>query len=155
MKNLQTTVFCDALCQKCSINFFDYVNNDAGNLTKICDSTPNTKIRKACKELSVTPIIVSKKDNKRVKERKLTKQSGKIRRCIFKSHNVAESDSMPVLALTTSDMSEYFDKLKNKLINASYKEKVQILTLAPSSWSIVQCASFFGVSEYMVRKARL
>ena len=44
--------------------------------------------------------------------------------------------------------------LKEKLIESSKEEKVQILTLAPDSWSREQAAQFFNVSEHMVRTAR-
>ena len=37
---------------------------------------------------------------------------------------------------------------------SSYPEKVQLLTLVPDSWSREHCSNYFGVSEYLVRKAR-
>ena len=44
--------------------------------------------------------------------------------------------------------------IKEKLTNSSYAEKVQLLTLAPDSWSREYCSKYFNVSEYLVRKAR-
>ena len=44
--------------------------------------------------------------------------------------------------------------MKEKLTTAMYSEKIQILTLAPNSWSHRYCAEHFNVSEYLVRTAR-
>ena len=44
--------------------------------------------------------------------------------------------------------------MKDKLTTATYSEKIQILTLAPDSWSRRYCAEHFNVSEYLVRTAR-
>ena len=44
--------------------------------------------------------------------------------------------------------------VKEKLTTAAYSEKIQILTLAPDSWSRRYCAEHFNVSEYLVRTAR-
>ena len=44
--------------------------------------------------------------------------------------------------------------MKGKLTIAMYLEKIQILTLAPDSWSCQYCAEHFNVSKYLVRTAR-
>ena len=38
-------------------------------------------------------------------------------------------------------------------MSASYKDKIQLLTLTPKSWSISKAIEFFGVTQYMVRRA--
>ena len=59
---------------------------------------------------------------------------------------------------TINKKADEFDKLctaiKEKLLISSYPEKVQLLTLAPDSWSREYCSKYFDVSEYLVRKAR-
>jgi hypothetical protein len=44
------------------------------------------------------------------------------------------------------------DKLS--LGTTTSEEKIKILTLTPESWSILKAASYFGVSEYLIRQAR-
>ena len=44
--------------------------------------------------------------------------------------------------------------MKIKLKTVTYPEKIQIVTLAPNSWSRKFCAEYFNVSEYLVRTAR-
>ena len=36
----------------------------------------------------------------------------------------------------------------------SYREKIQILTLCPTNWTIKKSAQFFSASEYAIRAAR-
>ena len=51
-------------------------------------------------------------------------------------------------------LNRLHDLMKEKLANASTSEKIQIMTLAPDSWSRDHCSKFFKVSEYIVRTAR-
>ena len=66
----------------------------------------------------------------------------------------------PEISLTKeeSDKAKNYDELlynlKEKIICPGYREKIQILTLAPDSWPRAKVAEFFGVSEYLVRTAR-
>lgn len=54
-----------------------------------------------------------------------------------------------------ADLEELVTALKEKCSLASSKsEQVQILTLAPASWTIEHTAEQFHVSKYLVRKAR-
>ena len=52
------------------------------------------------------------------------------------------------------DWKDLIDELKAKCTVASKQEVVQLLTIAPTSWSISTVAEEFKVSEYLVRKAR-
>ena len=52
------------------------------------------------------------------------------------------------------DFDKMIEELKDKCAISTKKEKIQILTLAPSSWSIENTADQFNVSQYMVRKAK-
>ena len=53
-----------------------------------------------------------------------------------------------------SDLIQLIQELKLKCELSSRQEKVKLLTLAPSSWSIEKTALEFKVSQYLVRKAR-
>ena len=47
------------------------------------------------------------------------------------------------------------EAVKVKLASlSSYREKIQLLTLTPESWTLRYSASFFGVSEYVIKRAR-
>ena len=52
------------------------------------------------------------------------------------------------------ELDRLHDLMKEKLINASTPEQIQITTLPPDSWSRDYCSNFFQVSEYVVRTAR-
>ena len=46
-------------------------------------------------------------------------------------------------------------EIKEKLVSSnSYKEKQQLLTMKPKSWSVQKAAEFFEVSEYLVRESQ-
>ena len=53
----------------------------------------------------------------------------------------------------TTDFDK-IDNLKAKCAVSSKQELIQLLTIAPRSWSIKRVATEFQVSEYIVRKAR-
>jgi hypothetical protein len=59
------------------------------------------------------------------------------------------------LRIDSDALKEVIGKLREKLIGCkSYAEKRQILTLAPSSWTVEKVAMEFGVTEYLVRSTR-
>ena len=43
---------------------------------------------------------------------------------------------------------------KKTLGSTTFEEKIKIRTIATESWSIVKAASYFSVSEYLIRQAR-
>ena len=55
-----------------------------------------------------------------------------------------------------SDLDRLTEQMREKLVleSTTSEEKIKILTLTPESWSIVKAASYFGVSEYLIRQAR-
>ena len=60
------------------------------------------------------------------------------------------------MKIKASDLDKLTEQMREKLTTGTttYEEKVQILNLAPESWTIRKAASYFGVSEYQVRQAR-
>ena len=53
-----------------------------------------------------------------------------------------------------NDMNRLLEAMNDKLKEADYRTKVQILTLTPTSWSRKYAAEYFNVSEYLIRTAR-
>ena len=68
-----------------------------------------------------------------------------------KNENISES-----IRVKANDLEKLTEKIKEKLQNSTLnnREKVQILTLTPESWTVAYASSFFGVSEYLVRQSR-
>ena len=54
------------------------------------------------------------------------------------------------------NLDRLVDLMKNKIKISNRRQKIQILTIAPASWSIEKttCKTEFNVSAYMVRQAR-
>ncbi|GBM13973.1 hypothetical protein AVEN_152394-1 [Araneus ventricosus] len=53
------------------------------------------------------------------------------------------------------DIDRLVELVKVKLnSNLSKREKIQVLTIAPQSWSRKRIATEFNITEYMARKAR-
>ena len=52
------------------------------------------------------------------------------------------------------ELDRLHDLMRKKLEISKTPEQIQIMTLAPDSWSPGQCAQFFNVSEYIVWTAQ-
>ena len=53
-----------------------------------------------------------------------------------------------------SDLDRLMDLCKERIPTVSRREKIQVLTLVPDSWSKKETVEFFRVTDYMVRQAR-
>ena len=76
---------------------------------------------------------------------------------VVSTDQLASSESVNVISETeqkASELDRLHNLMKENLTTATYSEKIQILTLAPDSWSRRYCAEHFNVSEYLVRTAR-
>lgn len=51
-------------------------------------------------------------------------------------------------------MDCFVDLLKEKCCSATRNEKIKLLTLVPTSWSIQKTMEEFSVSQHMVKRAR-
>lgn len=71
---------------------------------------------------------------------------------------LAEVLNVPTDELETceqcKDLEIFVELLKEKCHSASRKEKMKLLSLVPSSWSILKTMEEFNVSEHMVKRAR-
>ena len=76
---------------------------------------------------------------------------------VVSTDHLASSESVNVISETeqkASELDRLHNLMKENLTTTTYSEKIQILTLAPDSWSRRYCAEHFNVSEYLVRTAR-
>lgn len=111
--------------------------------------------------LGVSPLKfqkVSVRDSRSYAKRKISQVQSVIG---GKIASVGGFDPEDVQAASTSrqcenclDYNNLLEELKEKLKISSRSEQLQILTLAPSSWSRKKTSTEFGVSERMVKKAR-
>ena len=67
--------------------------------------------------------------------------------------STSQAASEPAPHLTCSECDDY-KTLISECKSASKPEQIQILTLAPTSWTIDKTAREFNVTNYVVRKAR-
>lgn len=58
---------------------------------------------------------------------------------------------LTILEEKAKDHNELMDKIKQKIKHANNREKIQLLTLVPQTWSRQKVSSTFQVSEYLVR----
>ena len=53
-----------------------------------------------------------------------------------------------------NDMRQLLSSIRLQIeLSTNYKDKIQLLTLIPKSWSVKKAVDFFCVTEYMVKKA--
>ena len=76
---------------------------------------------------------------------------------VVSTDQLASSESVNVISETeqkASELDRLHNLMKEKLTTTTYSEKIQILTLAPDSWSCRYWAEHFTVSKYLERTAR-
>ena len=66
----------------------------------------------------------------------------------------SQPDNYSQLKEKADNLDRLVDLMKSKMQSCNRKKKIQILTIAPSSWSIEKTKNEFNVSAYMVRQAR-
>lgn len=116
------------------------------------------QLNKSCEILDVSPVKVSRRSYKRKLSYMQTKVT-KLSNCVAAKAAIVLgvetiSKSPNSKDMTCSDCISMMEKLSHNFINASFKEKVQILTLVPDSWTIQQTKTYFSTTEHLVKKAR-
>ena len=66
-----------------------------------------------------------------------------------------EVDSEQDMSQKANDLDKLVELMKEKLKVSNKREKIQILTLTPESWSLRKTAKEFKVSKATARKARI
>ena len=79
---------------------------------------------------------------------KLSKVVDKFKSNILEVYSIDEVPAENSSVITKAqDMDRLLDNIKEKLINATYIEKIQLLTLTLDSWSISYAAEYFNVTK--------
>lgn len=163
-------------CRKCfeeptssepeSEDTMEYADLEAGpsteNIRTLCSisDTSVTALDTTLTEAGFTPVKpkkVSQRDvigyGKRKAEEVKAAAVSQLAMCLQVPKDVLVNSSVDCVNCT--DLKALIDGLKNKLsVTDSTHKKLMILTLAPQSWSIDRSAEEFGVSTYLVKKAR-
>lgn len=131
--------------------------------------TEKEKLNESFIGINVSPLklqSVATHSKKKYAKRKLKQAESQIKKKLSNVlkvedvQNSEDSDTESKLKLEETkskcdDMDKLVELMKLKLnTNISKREKIQVLTIAPQSWSRKKVAQEFQVSEYMVRKAR-
>ena len=66
----------------------------------------------------------------------------------------SQPENYKEMKVKADDLDRLVDLMKNKISTSNRRQKIQILTIAPASWSIEKTKTEFNVSAYMVRQAR-
>lgn len=119
------------------------------------------QLDKSYEVLGMSPVKVSRISSKR-RHSYLQNKVSKLSKCVAtKAATILGVDSIddpqePVLKkYNCSDCKCVMEKLLIKFKNAPFKEKIQILTLVPDSWTIVEIKNYFNTTEYLVKKSRI
>lgn len=125
------------------------------------------KLNETLLGLDVTPLklqSLSMQSKKKYAKKKFKMAKDQVKKKLSfvlnvqESNDSSESDSttqVNELKTKSEDLDHLVDAIKEKLkTNLTKREKIQILTITPKSWSRRKSAEKFNVSEYLVRKAR-
>lgn len=116
----------------------------------------------ALDDLGLTPIklhTLSSRSKGSYYKRKVDNVTKAVKRKILKAldYDVPSSDDEEEdtsMVKKAQDFDVMISLLKEKILSVGRSQKIQILTLAPESWSKEKVMKEFNVSEYMVRQAR-
>src|SRR5258705_1849904 len=135
----------------------------AGSDVPALDDTSELSINVACQALEESPLNVRKRPH----DRRVQYAKTKVKKILSKfQQKVAHSLSMEVQDLaepsssgaqsvvSCTDCDTLVSQVKEKFEDATYEEKVQLLTLLPASWTIEKTRVEMGVTEHAVKTAR-
>lgn len=119
------------------------------------NESPLGKIISICSALDVSPLSKVAKLNKEQRHSALKKKTDQITTAVKRKledsfHEDLAEEDLP----SNSKECEYdilIQKLKEKCSLANNEEKIQIISLLPSSWTRSKIMKEFGVSEYIVK----
>ena len=115
------------------------------------------QLNSSCDALDLSPVKVSKVScNRKLQymKRKVQKMNAAIS---TKAAAAIGAESLNEIQNVNNcaDCTCLMEKLLNKFVTTtSFKQKVQILTLVPESWTIEQTVTYFSTTKYLVKKAR-
>ena len=100
--------------------------------------------------LEESPIVKKRLMSKNYANEKLQKVGNTIRKRlrIDDDNDDDHTDTSP------DDLKDIIDRLKTKFIDSGRSEQIQILTLAPSTWTVRRVMVKFGATYHMARTAK-
>ena len=105
---------------------------------------------------TISPLKNTKLSQSQMK-RKIEQKAESMKTKILKVGSVLTSSKEPLneLSKEESHLYDLFKSVKQRLNQAqSYNEKISLLTIAPTYWSIDKTATYFNTTHYMIREAR-
>jgi len=105
------------------------------------------------------PDATKLKTGKRKLETAITALAGKVAKSLYVPETALEPVEMQEEQNEALEKAAAFDQMMVAIqqkvhLATSYREKIQILTLCPTNWTIKKSAQFFSASEYAIRAAR-
>ncbi|KAG8179930.1 hypothetical protein JTE90_025255 [Oedothorax gibbosus] len=154
------------LCASCYSSFRPLINETESQITtpeRESDSDEEyfespelmEQLNESCKDLKVSPIKVSKFSYKRKHDYVQSKVKKICSPVVSKASAATGIDiSNPSTSkdMSCQDCMSTMQKLLQKFTNASFNEKIMILTLVLDSWTILQTRNYFNTTEYLVKK---
>ena len=150
-----------SLCRQCvkKYNIMGGDQNESDNEYS-CD-TPWKKLNTSLDTMGISPVhllCVVQHSRASTAKNKLDRAAEVLKTLsvayVVSTDQLARSESVTVISETEQkalELDGLHNLMKEKFTTATYSEKIQILTLAPDSWSHQHCAEHFNVSEYLVR----
>lgn len=144
----------------------DDSSSDDINVSNVKVQTPEKAVlNTSLTSLGISPAklhSVARHSRSAAAKRKLESATGALKTKISHVYQVelaTEASNNPDSVLTILEEKakhhdELMDKIKQKIKHANNREKIQLLTLVPQTWSRQKVSSTFQVSEYLVRQAR-
>lgn len=154
-------------CRKAVYSTFLQDNEKVSNLSDT-DYEPDdflstneviAKLNESCELMECSPIKVRKRkfdERATYLENKADRIANRFQNMARKALNIESSSKNKESEnkQKCNDCANLMCKLKEKFKKSKIDDQIQILTLVPESWSILQTVNFFETSEYLVKKAR-
>lgn len=156
------------LCPQCMMKYVRLIDDtDRIDADYTCEllQTPQKNLNISLKSMDISPVAlhgVAPHSRVHSAKRKLEQVIGTLKSdlsTVYKvdAEELTVSESVHIekeIKEKALELDRLHDLMKEKLKKASTPDQIQIMTLAPDSWSREYCSKFFKVSEYVVRTAR-
>lgn len=153
------------LCPLCRREFYTrkavVCSKSSGSHSDEEDKTNATEtLNASLTAVGISPLKFQRlaaRDSKGYAKRKISETQEVIIEKIATASGLNPEDLVPSTSKQCTDCLDYkqmLNELKEKLHVSKRQEQIQILTMAPQSWTIKQVMQEFGVSEKMVKTAR-
>lgn len=148
------------ICIKCKAKYVSMVEATATSSSEEVDPNASDSLDQSLTALGTSPLKirrVSSRDKAGYLKKKIERAQNTIAEKIMSVSGMTEDiaqSSRSVECSLCNDYAELIKEMKAKIEISNRSTKVQLLTMAPKSWSIKETAMKFGVSERMVKTAR-